>query len=102
MKKYIKETLKHTHETIDNIYEQYYDGQNNYSDTSEKILYIVNQLPLFEQDVFYLYCEYNSLRKVADETNVTRMTIKKIIDKIKQLVAECNVDDFSMNYISKR
>lgn len=101
MKKYIKPTLKHTHETIDNIYEQYYDGQNIYSDNSEKILYIVNQLPQFEQDVFYLYCEYNSSRKVADETNVTRTTIQNIINKIKQLVLDCEVVDFSTNYISK-
>lgn len=101
MKKYIKQTLTHTHETIDDIYEQYYDGQNQYSEVSEKILYVVNQLTVFEQDVFYLYCEYNSLRKVADETNVSHEYVNRIIKKIKNMVKECNVDNFSSIYISK-
>jgi septation ring formation regulator EzrA len=102
LKKQIKEKLTHTHETIDCLYEQYYDNQNNYSDVSEKILYIVNQLPVFEQDVFYLYAELHSFRKVADNTNVSRTIIKKIIDSIKLKVKECKIDDFEHNYINNK
>lgn len=98
----IKQQLKHSHETIDNIYEQYYDNQNDYGNTAERILFIINQLPIEEQDIFYLYAEYNSYRKVGDEVNISYVSVKKIIDKIKQRIKECKINDFDNNYINKR
>ena len=81
------------------MYMQYYDGHNNYKDDAIKILYVVNQLPKFEQDVFYLYAEYNSLRQVADETNVSRQTICTIMNKIKVMVKLTKLDDIEDYYI---
>lgn len=98
----IKQTLKNTHSTVDELYEQYHDGMNNYHDNAEKILWVVNQLSKEKQDVFYLYAEYNSLRKVAQECSICYVNVKKIIDEIKQLVKDCKINDFDDNYISLR
>lgn len=96
----INPVLKHTHSTIDEIYEQYYEDADS-SEVIDKILYVVNSLDVFEQNVFYLYCEYNSLRKVADETNVSRTTVLNIINKVRDLIQNCSIDNFSNFYILK-
>jgi hypothetical protein len=96
-----KQKLKHTHEKLDDIYEQYFDGQNNYTEQSECILFIISQLSIEEQNIFYLYAEYNSLRMVADECNISYVKVKMIIDKIKKMVKELDINDFYKNYINK-
>jgi len=91
-RKVLNTKLLHTHEDIDDIYSQYYDGYNDFSEQSEKILFVINQLPKFEQDVFYLYSEYNSLRKVSDDVNINYVSVKKIMDRIRQDVNNCIIN----------
>jgi hypothetical protein len=56
-------------------------------------------LPIEEQDVFYLYAEYGSIRKVAEETNAGRGKIGSIINDIKERVRKVDNDKFFKNYI---
>lgn len=93
MTKVIKDTLTNTHENLDDLYAQYYDSEMSYR--AEKVLFVINnKLTKFEQDCFYLYAEYCSFRKVAEETNVTHQTIKNTIDLIKQKVEETTDEEF--------
>ena len=78
----IKEELTQTWETKDKVIEQFYE--DDISDTQEIILYILKKFPETERQIFLLYSEYNSYRKVAKETNISYGTIKTIIDKIKK------------------
>ena len=95
MTKLIKDTLTNTHENLDDLYAQYYDSEMSYR--AEKALWVINTLPKFEQDCFYLYAEYCSFRKVAEETNVSHQTVKNIIDAIKNKVEETTDEEFN-NY----
>jgi len=99
MTKRIKTKLIHTHSTVDELYEQYHDGGNEYTNIAEKILFVINQLPKFEQDIFYLYAEYNSLRKVADEVNICYVSVKKIMDNIRKQIDNVKINKFGEFYI---
>ena len=83
--KIINEKLKYTHHTLTKIEEEYVEPTA--SERQIKILDIIkSNFADFEYKVFLLYIEYDSIRKVADETNVKRGTINDIIIKIKNKV----------------
>ena len=71
-----------THHTPHKLLEEY--TLNNCDDEYYNIIikYLL-ELNDFDRVVFLLYCEYNSYRLVAEETNVYHITIYKIIKNIK-------------------
>lgn len=73
------EKLKNSWETYQKIEEQFDELKNKYQIT----INYINSLNEFDKKVWIMYCEYNSLRKVADETNVNKNIIDQIIKKIK-------------------
>lgn len=80
----INKKLKYTWENIDDISNQFFDNRNNFKLKSIKVLYYIsNFLTKEEQDVFFLMCEYNSLRKVAEEMNISYGQVRLILKKIK-------------------
>ena len=80
----VHSTLINTWETYDNIEKQYNDVDSNLSDDTELIVNYINSLEDFNRKVFYLYTEYNSYRKVADETNRSKDVIMQIIRELQQ------------------
>ena len=88
----VHSTLINTWETYDNIEKQYNDVDSNLSDDTELIVNYINSLDDFNKKVFYLYTEYNSYRKVADETNRSK-------DVIMQIIRDIRIDILSKKYI---
>ena len=88
----VHSTLINTWETYDNIEKQYNDVDSNLSDDTELIVNYINSLEDFNRKVFYLYTEYNSYRKVADETNRSK-------DVIMQIIRDIRIDILSKKYI---
>ena len=80
----VNSTLINTWETYENIEKQYNDVDSNLSDDTELIVKYINSLDDFKRKVFYLYTEYNSYRKVADETNRSKDVIMQIIRELRQ------------------
>lgn len=80
----VHSTLINTWETYDNIEKQYIDSDNDLCEESRKIMNYINGLEEFNKKVFILYTEYNSYRKVADETNRSKDVIMQIIRELQQ------------------
>lgn len=80
----VNSTLINTWETYDNIEKQYNDVDSNLSDDTELIVNYINSLDDFKRKVFYLYTEYQSYRKVSEETNRGKDVISQIINRIKK------------------
>ena len=76
--------LKNTWESMEMIRRDYLDTLNDCTPLSSKRIQYIMGLDEFERDVFILYCEYNSLRDVAEETNKGYGTIASIVKKIKE------------------
>ena len=71
-------------ETFDNIIAQYYDGLDIYDERTEKILNYLNELPDIERELFLLFAEFGSYRKVAVQTNRSHAYIGGIIKKVQK------------------
>ena len=73
-----------SHETFDNIIAQYYDGLDIYDERTEKILNYLNELPDIERELFLLFAEFGSYRKVAVQTNRSHASIGNIIKRVQK------------------
>lgn len=80
----LNDVLINTWETMEMIEEQYVTQDAVLRKENSKIVDYINSIPEFERQVFYLYAEYNSYRKVAQETNVGKDYIAKIIKNLKK------------------
>lgn len=80
----LNDNLKNTWESMDMLRRDYLDAINDCTPKSAKMIQYILGLPEFERDIFILYCEYNSLRDVAEETNRGYGTIASIIKRIKE------------------
>lgn len=81
--------LKHTWENYQKIEEQY----DSISKELTNVFGYIERLPTFNKQVWIMYCEYNSLRKVADETNCNKNIIDSIVKKIKEDLKELIIKD---------
>lgn len=80
----INENLKNSDTTLTKLTEEYeYSLNNNEYDLTDNVYDYISTLNDFDKKVIFLYAEYKSLRKVAEETNFSVMKIKTIIDKMK-------------------
>ena len=73
-------------ESIDIITAGYYDGLDVVDNRTESILNILSTVDEFDRVIFILYCEYNSLRKVAEQTNVGYGTIHNIVKAVREKI----------------
>lgn len=71
-------------ETFDNIIAQYYDGLDIYDDRTEIILNYLDSIDQTDKEIFLLFAEFGSYRKVAVQTNRTHSYIGNIINRIKK------------------
>lgn len=71
-------------ESFDNIIAQYYDGLDINDDRTDKILKYLNTLPDVEREIFLLFAEFGSYRKVAVQTNRSHAYIGGIIKKVQK------------------
>lgn len=78
------EALLGTFETMENIEHQYNHPESRLSEESELIVDYINKQPTFNRKVIYLYFEYQSYRLVSYETNFSKDTIAKIINKLRK------------------
>ena len=79
----INQKLKNTWETLEKIEQQFYDDLPTIDEKYEYMLEYIKRLTDFQQKIWWLYCEYNSVRKVSEETNVKHITIFNHIKQIK-------------------
>lgn len=77
----INPNLKNTWESLHMLRQDYIDYLFKENDT---YIYKLLSLPEIERDIFILYCEYQSVRKVATETNKKFKTISVLIKNIKE------------------
>lgn len=84
MNRKINSELKNTWESYDKIEEQYTAIDSRLSDESKQLMAYLDTLPKFEKQVFILYTEYSSYRKVGEEADVSKDTVGKIVNKIKK------------------
>lgn len=71
-------------ESFDNIIAQYYDGLDINDDRTDKILKYLNTLPDVEREIFLLFAEFGSYRKVAVQTNRSHASIGGIIKRVQK------------------
>lgn len=71
-------------ESFDNIIAQYYDGLDINDDRTDKILKYLNTLPDVEREIFLLFAEFGSYRKVAVQTNRSHAYIGGIIKRVQK------------------
>ena len=71
-------------ESFDNIIAQYYDGLDIYDERTEKVLKYLNNLPDIERELFLLFAEFGSYRKVAVQTNRSHASIGTIIKRVQK------------------
>lgn len=81
IKKYYYPFTRSIH-TPDKLMEEYTLNTSE-DENYDLIIGYLNSLDDFDRVVFLLYCEYNSYRLVAEETNVYYVTIYKIINNIR-------------------
>ena len=81
--------LINTWETYQKVEEQFIEVNEKYKNTMEYL----NSIEEFDKKVFIMFAEYNSLRKVSDETNVNKNIINEIITKIRQDLVEITKKD---------
>lgn len=75
----------YTHHTPSKLLQEFTLHKYNNQKFIPVIKYIT-ELPDFEQVVYLLYLNYNSLRLVAEETNCNYGTIYKIIQQINEKI----------------
>ena len=85
-KKNISLVLTRSNESLDSIIAGYYDGLDVNDERTETVLFILSSINEFDRCIFILYCEYNSLRKVAEQTNVGYGTIHNIVKKVRETI----------------
>lgn len=88
----VHKELINTWETYDKIIAQYSDEDNDLSDECMAMLKYIDSLDEFNRKVFYLYAEYGSYRKVAEETNRGK-------DVVMQVIRDIQIDIKSGKYI---
>ena len=76
--------LLYTWEKMEDIEAQYNHKESRISEESREIVEYINSLPEFERKVFYLYTEYQSYRKVAEETSRGKDVISQVIRTIQK------------------
>ena len=80
----INKKLKHTRDTIQDLEEIYLNNTDEFPPLlDEVVLFLKEELTEFERSVFLLHCEYQSLRNVSDETNVSSFVVHQIVKKVK-------------------
>ena len=84
--KNISLVLSNSSESLDSIIAGYYDELDVNDERTETILSILSSINEFDRCIFILYCEYNSLRKVAEQTNVGYGTIHNIVKKVRETI----------------
>ena len=84
--KNISLVLSKSSESLDSIIAGYYDELDVNDERTETILSILSSINEFDRCIFILYCEYNSLRKVAEQTNVGYGTIHNIVKKVRETI----------------
>lgn len=72
----------YTHHTPQKLLQEFTLANYN-NDKINNVVKYIKELDDFDRVVFLLNIEYDSLRLVAEETNVSYSTINKIIIKIK-------------------
>lgn len=80
----VNSELVNTWESLDKIEEQYINSDIEISEESSLIIDYINTLPEFDRKIFYLYTEYLSYRKVAEETNVGKDIIRRTLLEIQK------------------
>lgn len=88
-KKYINKELTNTWESLKMIEQQYLDDlrlDKFLTERNTNIIKYILTLPIYEKTIMILYMEYESIRKVAEETTLSYFSIYKIINKIKEEV----------------
>ena len=85
----IKPELKHTWETLGKLVEGYQDALLKSTNPDMEIIleYFLN-MNEYERYILVLYSEYESYRKVADETYCSHQMIKLIMSVIRQDIAK--------------
>jgi len=63
---------------------QYYDDLDIYDERTERILDYLNSIDQTNKEIFLLFAEFGSYRKVAVQTNRTHSYIGNIIKTIKK------------------
>lgn len=71
-------------ESFNNIIAQYYDGLDINDDRTEKVLNYLSTLPDVEREIFLLFAEFGSYRKVAVQTNRSHAYIGTLIKDIRK------------------
>ena len=84
--KNISLVLSNSSESLDSIIAGYYDELDVNDERTETILSILSSINEFDRCIFILYCEYNSLRKVAEQTNVGYGTIHNIVKRVRETI----------------
>ena len=89
----INDTLKNSHHTIEMIVQQFIDDRNMNVFNNKKteiIIDYIQTLTKTDRYLIYLFVEYGSMRKVAEETDMSHVTVsKKLNNIIKQLRQIC-------------
>lgn len=81
--KQINDKLSNTHHPIEMIEQQYVDDLNIFDIKLKKYIKHILSLDDYYKNIMLLFMEYGSYRKVAEETNVSHVTMTKDIKKIK-------------------
>lgn len=71
--------LKNSYHTLRKIEEQFNEKM---TERGQSIVKKINKEK--HRDLFYLYAEYKSLRKVSEETNINKETVRKLVNEIKK------------------
>jgi len=77
-----------TWEKFDDIISQFYDGFNIHNENTDKILNYLNKLDETDRNIFLLFAEFGSYRKVAIQTNRSHTYIGKLIKDIKNEIVD--------------
>jgi len=74
----------YSHHSQQMLMQQYIDELNNFNTTNmNDVIIYLQSLEYFDQTIFLLYLEYNSIRQVSEETNVKYTTIYNRLKEIK-------------------
>lgn len=91
IRKEIKPELINTYHTIEMLRADYELEMFKFTDDRlnkfKDYYYSMNE---FERDIMILYAEYDSYRKVADETYCSHQTVKLILSIIRQEINKLN------------
>lgn len=84
MKKEIRPVLVNTYHTMEKLREDYQNEMYKFNDGRLlKFQKYYDNMNSFERDILILYAEYDSYRKVADETYCSHQMVKLILSIIR-------------------